>query len=68
MNNLVPFTYYRFVRTMCCLMRLLQLQEQMEFDARMHEAIAEMQEKLGQEADEQLMERKRYYITGRCRT
>ena len=40
----------------------------MEFDIRMHEAIAELQEKLGQEADEQLMERKRYYMKKRCRT
>lgn len=51
------------MRKWCCLVRCLQLQEQVEFDTRMHEAIAEIQDKLKQEADEQLMERKRYEET-----
>lgn len=47
--------------------RFFQLQEQMEFYHRTQEAIGEMQDKLEQEADVQLLERKRYDTTNRCR-
>lgn len=47
---------YCYLRYIVC---LLQLEEQLVFDARMHMAVDEMGKRLAEEADAQLLERKR---------